>query len=186
MDPKALKPGNYNLNHVYPFSMEGPALDGNQSFNNIGADLEFFKKSLVLTGDLKRVPILRSWWGDFYINPAWEGSMHGDFNSMMFWVDGYLNDVVDESDRWLFVEGELYIDEANGLIIKRHNRFSHSLGGGIVLPDKIHFDFHVLCEQTGTWGAGTLKFNLFLEVDWVEVTPDEFDDFIRENVYSRE
>jgi hypothetical protein len=195
----------YNLNHIYvtPIGNEAVVIGADQSIEIV--ELTLFEKSLALTSDLKRLPIIRG----ITIQLVPEATFCGYSNTCG--VPGVkaeclvynktfteaeieaifaANEQYDNKNDLLWCDHLLvqYILASSVLSITRNNAVWPFRGG--VLADNvmtIALDLHMSGNvSTSDFPADEIKAIVFCEVDWVPISSKEFQEYILENVYAED
>lgn len=190
----------YNLNHIY-YRRLSP---GNLA---VGFHVEIdhytemlFEKSLALTSDLKRLPILRSIAITEIISRLAGAELQASGVNFATIYILILNETLTAGELQAIFENAEFEDHdviysacisivQSGGVITTHtmNESSWDFEGGLLLDNEITIG---IITQTATDVAVAqlpppAVFDLFMEIDWVPVSKAEFTEFILENVYAK-
>ena len=193
----------YNLNHIYDEKLYNGTILVGASSDTIIKGITLFERSLALTSDLKRLPILRSLSFLPDISALIVSSMTAsNLTNLKVQIELFNENLTAEEYEIILAdqEGLITVDRIWGATI--HAYYNASLGfqlqidceswdfeGGKLLNDKLTLGLYA---QANGNVAGTsfppsmAGFTAFLEIDWVPVTKNEFQEFILENVYAND
>jgi hypothetical protein len=183
----------YNLNHFYRIEVDPPTIpDGESVETDTTKEVEFYEKSLALTSDLKRVPILRAIHASWSLSAGWVQTMGGagvaEWNGQIRMFNAPSNDQdIDEIiGEWEF---DLTIVAGSPDVAKTiwGDDEGYVFQGGILLNDTISFKNSASTDGTNASGdiASLSDLILVLEVDWVKLTKAQMNEFIQEHLFAR-
>ena len=189
----------YELNHIYSFwiANEERAV-GTATPTVIENELVTFEKSLALSSDLKRLPIIRS----AQIIPHFDARLAAALtgaavNLMTFRIRIFNREDVpdqdddDEKDNGLIGEVSCYCSVASSKwVILEVEHFEWFLKGGLVndagkvsMWGQIRFDG---TTATNPIPAGYIEAICQLEIDWFPVSDKQMKDFAVEHIFARD
>jgi hypothetical protein len=182
----------YNLNHFYRFAIEQNDIPSGFASTSGTQDFELYEKSLALTSDLKRVPILRGIHVSWDVSAGWVQSMGGEgiveYNAE---VQLYNAPADDQDDDEILGEWEMDLTIVAGSPDVSKTIWADDEGyqfeGGILLNDTISFGTQVATDGTNV-GADLVSLAtcvIVLEVDWVKLTKAQMNEFIQEHLFAR-
>jgi hypothetical protein len=191
----------YNLNHIYyKYCAPGNLAVGYHVELDV-IDIELFNKSLALTSDLKRLPILRSIMVNERYGRLTAAQMQASAVTNAILTLIVLNEKLNVAELetvWLnnlwedhevIYCAEMTIQQTAGqLTYHQLNESAWSFLGGILLGSNLTIGLitatatNVAAAQLPPVGA----FDFFAEIDWQPVSKDEFEQFILENVYAKD
>lgn len=195
----------YELNHIYYQVKASAQVDIGDDYSDIADWIEFFEKSLALTSDLKRLPILRSLWVDKQVSKAILAAMvasgisHAQavitvFNEDLTQeeIDVILNNIQTLEEHDVIWSGTVDIWYSAVAPVYMHESFCipvWQLAGGKLLNNKITTNVRVLTNAVAAGAAfptASFCFPVFMEVDWTPVTKEQFEQYILEHVYAKD
>lgn len=183
----------YNLNHIYRMNMGNDEIAiGSQSQTKYFY-LKMFEKSLALTSDLKRLPILRGLAGSWMAQPWWINYMNASGLSAItvainFYTAGDEDQVPDIDDRVATYRMQMNQVVATNSMSLVKESFSWDYEGGVLLGDTIVLEMQIQCVANVAGAAfpkDTIKVDLYLEVDWVPISKGQFDEYLKEHIYAK-
>jgi len=179
----------YELNHIIPLDGSNAEIAIGQTSSSNDIEIELFNRSLALTSDLKRLPILRAGHVNPSISPSYDTLMQAGAIDTCRYVVSLHNadsDHADASNR--IATGTGIINQSAGVgVFVEATPFQLDYEGGILLNSTITLRIFVDCS--GTVAGASLPLGLFsavgeIEVDWAEVSKKKFEEFLLESVYA--
>lgn len=178
----------YNLNHIYRLPISATAIAVSSSSSTNTAELELFQKSLALTSDLERLPILRGIAGCFRPNATLPVDMGGSGVANCTVTVFLYNDDEDSQDSdellgtWEFILSHT-TNVITGVAV---DDITWDFEGGVLLNDKISVKLtFATSTAVATTALGFGAVDIYLEVDWVKLTDSEFNQYIKEHIYAK-
>jgi hypothetical protein len=185
----------YELNHLYKVQASNDEIAIGQNTVITYQPMELFEKSLALTSDLRRVPILRgshlTGWLDRLIKSSIVAS---GLNLVTFTIevysgysDGVTSDIGGLEDLLLHKQMVVFYNNTATTFFIHVEEAPWDYEGGMLLSDYVTL---VLTTATDANVAGTafpanmLYAHMFLEIDWFPINKNEFKNFILESVYA--
>lgn len=179
----------YNLNHIYTLIINSPDIATGSDETETDGEIELFEKSLALTSDLKRLPILRSLIAT--INPAvtFYGKMTAsNVTTVRVTLDVYTDEDRETENQIWHCSLILYVDGTNHVVIVSKDEPSWDFEGGVLCFDKLYYTIKTQTETNVTTNdlndVGAIR--LFLEIDWAELKKGQFEQYILENIYAKQ
>jgi hypothetical protein len=183
----------YNLNHFYRFQVPAPTIpNGQDTSADETSDLELYERSLALTSDLKRVPILRAIHSSWQVSAGWVQSMGAagvvEHNTQVQLYNARSNDQDPDEilGEWEF---DLTIVAGSPDVAKTiwGDDEGYVFQGGILLNDTISWGAQTATDGTNVSGdlVDLTGLVLVLEVDWVKLTKAQMNEFIQEHLFAR-
>jgi len=178
----------YELNHIYHIRVLNTEISVGDKTCTITTLLELFQKSLALTSDLKRLPILRGITGTWLMYAGFDSSLvatgNGEFNCQ---VRLYNDDDTSDIEQMIWEVMAYGAGDGTNLQCIALPALSWDYEGGVLLNNEIAlwFEFSLKDDAvTNAFPASYIGVSLFLEIDWYPVSKKEFQEFILENVYA--
>jgi hypothetical protein len=184
----------YNLNHFYRLVPDIPVISSgdSQQVDTTTNSYEFYEKSLALTSDLKRVPILRAIHASWSPAAGWVQSIGGtgavEWNGQVIM---YNAPNADQDPDEILGEWEFDFTIVAGSPDVAKTIWGDDEGyvfqGGILLNDTVSFKTSAATDGTNVSGDLTplAEVILVLEVDWVKLTKAQMNEFIQEHLFAR-
>jgi hypothetical protein len=195
----------YNLNHIYAQAIgnENIAIGASETVEVV--DFVLFEKSLALTGDLKRLPVIRSISIEVNYGVLWAGQLAGTGQNTIRAECCVFNKEFTEAElEAIFTAAEMY-DPKNDILWSNykmaHYEAANNIGfvqqgcsvwpfkGGVLAKNQltISLQTEIPANAAGAdFDADTITAIVFFEIDWVPVSANEFKEFILESVYAGE
>lgn len=180
---------NYELNHIYRLILEQDVIQIGQNQTIATLDEVLYDRSLALSGDLKRIPILRSIISVFNIAAPVTARMSASGITLLKAHLSVYNDNIADVEELVYESDCLihYNVSTNTGFIEIQNP-DWEFEGGLVLNNEIRIQVTTDTNANVAGAAlteGTLDAILFLEIDWKEMTKKEMDEYIREFAFAK-
>lgn len=190
----------FNLNHIYYMRSTVGNLAVGEHAEVDHSEIVLFEKSLALTSDLKRLPVLRSInVAEIIARTAGANMQASGVNFALvhlFILNEELNvaelQAIWENDLWedheVIYSAECTIVQSAGVVTSHQlNESGWGFLGGILLFNTL--TIAVITESATNVASAELPpvcvFDIFFEIDWVPVNKQQFEEFILENVYAK-
>jgi hypothetical protein len=175
----------YELNHIYRDALSNPvvAIGARTSLQTTTRTL--FEKSLALTSDLKKLPILRSLFCDLKLYATFLASLIASGWAGMYFTITVYDGAIDVDKIIAQAHGNFFY-HANGIVYNKP-QFVWPYLGGYLLHDKMIITMDVVANQNAAGTAFPIDQVIGIinsEIDWCEINQADFKDYILENVYS--
>ena len=178
---------DYNLNHIYKISLGTTAIVSGQSQSVANVTQEFFKKSLILTSDLKRIPVLRGYHIEHQCGPAMKSKMGAaNVETCVLNTEVYRGLNQQDEDSLFGLDSIFFKSDVDENTALNLNNIAKSYGGGIIMPRVINVNLIITCSTPTATDNISASFGftrIWLELDWVAVTKAKFHEWLMENVY---
>ena len=181
----------YNLNHIYNDTIGNAQVEVGSKSQVNRQEINLFDKSLALTSDLKRLPVLRS----FDINILLDTGILTQMSAsgwMLCRIDAALYNCkisnISEEYRIGKVVAYVYYDGTSANCMIQVGNLEWDLEGGLLLYDKITMSCNIYgnANVDPAIPAGEVNADFDIEIDWVKVTKSEFEDYLLEHVYAEQ
>lgn len=197
----------YNLNHIYvqPIGNEAVVIGQDETVEVV--ELTLFEKSLALTGDLKRLPVIRSI--NIQINPEVKifGKLAAAGNNMLKAECLVFNKAFSEAELEAIWAAEEQYAPKHDLVWSNFMVFVYDqlaqasicaftdanatwpFRGGIMAKNILTLSFDI---ELGVVAAGAdldadlVTAVVYVEIDWVPISTNEFKEYILESVYTED
>jgi hypothetical protein len=194
---------SYNLNHVYTEQIGNAEVAIGAHSDLSTASMELFDKSLALTSDLKRLPVIRS----VAISPEFARTLAGALAasgivfsvwSIAVWngeytvteLDGYISNHEETEHGLLWhLTACIFYNTTSGIFTITYSNPVWPYRGGILAENELtlHSYWGLDANVAGTaLPADTAFARFYIEVDWVPVSKKEFEAFVLEAYYARD
>lgn len=195
----------YNLNHIYKITdnqdyLLSPEIALGAAAGEIVYILTLFEKSLALTSDLKRLPILRSLSFSTRLHPDWIGRLtSAGIATAVTVIYIYNEEITNDELTGMGATGQFAresliwsgciitsVATSNQVISRDFPTWDYE--GGYLLNNKISVVLRTVSNAVTSGAAyptGTHDVLPYFEIDWVPVSKAEFQEFILENVYAK-
>jgi len=180
----------YELNHIIYHVLENTSIPVGNSQDVVTHEIELFERSLALTSDVKRFPILRS----LTVNFDWSESIAANMNSSgrsnaSFKI--YIWNASQEkiaNDNLIFSSLAFIAQSTGTIVMIQVQNESWSFKGGALLGPEV--TVRLVTSMAGNvtsvaFPEEVLNGQIFLEVDWFPLSKNQFKDIVLEDVYSR-
>lgn len=178
----------YELNHIDSVGLASLGIAIGVQNSTAEVELQLFEKSLALTSDLKRLPILRSKKGIITFGGNIGGLMGGSGLGGLTATINLYNGIIDTKN--IIDVMEVFVSQSGNIIQSTtENHESWDLEGGILLKDKLTMVLALSGSglvAAADIPAGILFARWLLEIDWTPVSKKEFEEFILESVYAEQ
>lgn len=183
MIPKKL---NYDLNHIYDLEFTPPNIGIGASQAAVESSLIMFDKSLALASDLKRLPILRGLAVMLRPTAALAAAIvAAGVTTIGAYLEIFRDD--DLNNKIYSSSILLYHDSVNHVYYVAKDESGWDYEGGLLLNDRIWYRITVETNSNCTGVLNTpIRGDMHFEIDWAEVSQQEFEQFILESVYAKD
>jgi len=191
----------YNLNHVESIYVGSPEVLVGQH-HAVGLELfELFQRSLALTSDLKRLPILRGINITDMIQRTIISELTTSGVSLFICTVSVFNDKMEIGEvpdvfteeffraHHLLYQSQMILNRSASPATFNWEREAWPYKGGILLNHTITVVVTISTDAnvgSAVISSGASQGIINLEIDWAPVSKKEFEDFILESVYARE
>ena len=178
----------FNINHIYQDEIASGEAIVTATVETFYDEIELFKRSLALSNDLKRVPIIRS----MKMIPEFDANLAAHMTaSSVVGISGELeiyNSKAVDADKligkWTF---HIYNGTTECMIDFEGDDYGFK--GGIMANNNLRVQgiYTTNAAVSGTaLPADLIKVQYFIEIDWIPITSKEADEYIREFIFAEQ
>lgn len=207
-----IKIDGYPLTVLYPIAMNNEPLvaGGGIAIDYQHYELQLFARSLALTSDLEKLPILYSINPHLYFSNLIFATLagagmaevnvfvyvfNGDIDIMILddlavnTTDAQMSQQIIESDNLIYLcNRHIFYDSTNHVATIDYNEPIYVRKGGELLSNEINIVLRTECDGApvgNNFYGDSCNLFMTIEVDWQKVSKNKIDDYIREAVYSK-